>query len=188
MECGSSAIILWIPTESRVSSPSGVSGFWLVGVPATLPQSGSFANHSKLFIHFSYVICALTYCIIELVLVLSYIRSHIWGSIKYSGTRCGDYYLVPRRLTTLIMRKILDSAVDEVSEALSMHVAPLTIWIVVVPVGVTVLLGLCNPPRSWPGMVGLSLLGFTIAPCVDSLLCYKLIRRPKSILQDSPKI
>jgi hypothetical protein len=69
-----------------------------------------------------------------------------------------------------------------------MHVAPLAIWIVVVPIGVTVLLGLCNPPRSWPGMVGPSLLGFTIAPRVDSLLCYKLIRRPKSILQDSPKI
>jgi hypothetical protein len=29
---------------------------------------------------------------------------------------------------------------------------------------------------------------FTIVPCVDSLLCYRLIRRPKSILQDSPKI
>jgi hypothetical protein len=47
------------------------------------------------------------------------------------------------------MRRILYSAVDEVSEALSMHVAPLAIWIVVVPTGVTVLLGLHNPPRSW---------------------------------------
>jgi hypothetical protein len=69
-----------------------------------------------------------------------------------------------------------------------MHVAPLTIHIVVVPVGVTVLLGLCNPPRIWTGMVGPSLPGLTIAPCVDSLLCYRLIRRPKSILQDSHKI
>jgi hypothetical protein len=45
-------------------------------------------------------------------------------------------------------RKILDSAVDVVSEALSMRVAPPAIKIVVVPVGVTVLLGLCNLPRS----------------------------------------
>jgi hypothetical protein len=83
---------------------------------------------------------------------------------------------------------MLDSAVDDVLEALSMHVAPPAIRIVVVPVGVTILLGLCNPPHSWTGTVGPSLPGFTIAPCVDSLLCYRLIRRPKSILQDSPKI
>jgi hypothetical protein len=67
------------------------------------------------------------------------------------------------------------------------HGAP-AIRIVVVPVGVTVLLGLHNPPCCWTGTVGPSLPGFTIAPCVDSLLCYRLIRRPKSILQDSPKI
>jgi hypothetical protein len=66
----------------------------------------------------------------------------------YSGTQCGDYYLIPRRLTALIMRKILDCAVDVVSEPLSMHVAPPTIWTVMVPAGVTVLLGLHNPPRS----------------------------------------
>jgi hypothetical protein len=122
------------------------------------------------------------------VFVLSYIRSGVLGSIEYSGTRCGDYYLIPQRLTALIRWKILDSAVDVVSEALSMHVAPLTIRIVVVPTGVTVLLGLCNPPHSWTSTVGPSLPGLTIAPCVDSLLCYSLIRRPKSILQDSPQI
>jgi hypothetical protein len=66
----------------------------------------------------------------------------------YSATQCGNYYLIPRRLTALIRREILDSAVDVVSEALSMHVAPLAIRIVVVPAGVTVLLGLYNPPRS----------------------------------------
>jgi hypothetical protein len=54
----------------------------------------------------------------------------------------------------MIRRKILDSAVDEVSEALSVHVVPPAIWIIVVPAGVTVLLGLRNPPRSWTGMVG----------------------------------
>jgi K+ transporter len=88
----------------------------------------------------------------------------------------------------LIRQKILDSAVDVVSEALTMHVAPPAIRIVVVPAGVTVLLGLYNPPRSGTGTVGPSLPGLTIAPYVDSLLCYRLIRRPKSILQDSPKI
>jgi hypothetical protein len=69
-----------------------------------------------------------------------------------------------------------------------MHVAPLATQIVVVPAGVTVLLGLRNPPRSWIGTVGPSLSGLTIAPCVDSMLCYRLIKRPKPILQDSPKI
>jgi hypothetical protein len=69
-----------------------------------------------------------------------------------------------------------------------MHVAPPVIQIIMVPVGVTVMLELFNPPRSWTGMVGPSLPGITIAPCVDSLLCYRLIRRLKSILQDSPTI
>jgi hypothetical protein len=76
-----------------------------------------------LFIHCSYVICAFTYRIVELV-----------------------------------RRKILDSAVDEVSEALSMHMVPLAIQIVVVPAGVTVLLGLHNPPRSWTGTVAATLV------------------------------
>jgi hypothetical protein len=57
-------------------------------------------------------------------------------------------YLIPRRLTALIMWKILDSAVDVVSETLSMHEELPTIQIVVLPTGVRNLLGLCNPPRS----------------------------------------
>jgi hypothetical protein len=187
VKCGSSVGILWILTKSWLLSPSGVSGFWLVGIPATLPQSGWFVNHIKSFIHFSYVICAFTHRIVELMFVLSYIRSLVWGSIEYSGTQCDDYYLIPWRLTALIRRKILDSAVDEVSEALSMHVTPLVIRIVMIPTGVTVLLGLYNPPRSWIGTVGSSLPGFTIAPCVESLLCYRLIRWPKCIFQDSSK-
>jgi hypothetical protein len=96
--------------------------------------------------------------------------------------------LIPRRLTALIGWKILDSAIDEVSEALSMHVVPPAIQIVVVPTRVTVMLGIHNPQHRWTRTVGPSLPGFTIAPCVDSLFCYRLIRRPKSILQDSPKI
>jgi hypothetical protein len=58
----------------------------------------------------------------------------------------------------------------------------------VAPVGVTVLLGLNNPPRSWTGMVGPFLPGFTIAHYVDSLLCYRSIKQPKSIIQDSPEV
>jgi hypothetical protein len=63
---------------------------------------------------------------------------------------------------------------DEVSGALSMHTAPPTIRIVVVPTGVTVILGLHNPPRSWTGTVSPSLPSFIIAPCMDSLLCYRI--------------
>jgi hypothetical protein len=84
--------------------------------------------------------------------------------------------------------KVLDIAIEEVSGALSMHVAPPATWTIVVPTGVTVLLGLHNPPCSWTGTVGPSLPDFTIAPSLDSLLCYRLIRRPKSILQDSPEV
>jgi hypothetical protein len=39
----------------------------------TLPWSGRFTNYSKSFIRFSYVICAFTYRIVELVFVLLYI-------------------------------------------------------------------------------------------------------------------
>jgi hypothetical protein len=36
------------------------------------------------------------------------------------------------------------------------------------------MLELRNLPRSWTDMVGPSLHYFTIAPCVDSLLCYRI--------------
>jgi hypothetical protein len=49
-----------------------------------------------------------------------------------------------------------------------MHVAPPAIRFVVVPVGVTILSGLRNPPCNWSGTMGPFLPGFTIAPCVDS--------------------
>jgi hypothetical protein len=70
-------------------------------------------------------------------------------------------------LTALVKRKILNSAVDVVSEALSMRVAPPAIRTVVVSTEVTALLGHCNPPHIWTGMVGPSLIDFTIAPWVD---------------------
>jgi hypothetical protein len=69
-----------------------------------------------------------------------------------------------------------------------MHVVAPAIRIVVVLVGVIVLLGVHSPPHNWTGTVGPSLPGLTIAPYVDSLLCYRLIRRPMSIHQDNPKI
>jgi hypothetical protein len=69
-----------------------------------------------------------------------------------------------------------------------MHAAPPTIQIVVIPARVTVMLGLRNPPHSWTDTVGSSLPDFTIAPFVDSLLCYRSIRWPKSILHDSPEV
>jgi hypothetical protein len=55
-------------------------------------------------------------------------------------------------------------------------VATPAIWIVVVPAGVTVPLGLHNPPCSWTSMVGPSLPGFAISTCVDSLLCCKIVQ------------
>jgi hypothetical protein len=59
---------------------------------------------------------------------------------------------------------------------------------VVVPAGVTVLLGLHNPPRSWIGMVGPSLPGFTIALVWIPCCAIGFMRQPKSILQDSPEV
>jgi hypothetical protein len=55
-----------------------------------------------------------------------------------------------------------------------MHAVPLSIRIVVVAAGVTVILGLHNLPHSWTDMVGPSLPDFTIAHCVNSLLCYRI--------------
>jgi hypothetical protein len=84
-------------------------------------------------------------------------------------------------------QKVLDIAIDEVSGALSVHAVPPAIWTIVAPVGVTILLGLHNPPHSCTGTVDPSLPDFTIAPCVDSLLCYRSNRWPKSILQENPE-
>jgi hypothetical protein len=55
-------------------------------------------------------------------------------------------------------RMVLDITIDEVSGALSMHAVPPAIRTVVVPAGVTVLLGLCNPPCICTGTVGLTSL------------------------------
>jgi hypothetical protein len=96
------------------------------------------------------------------------------GDHLCSGTQCGDCTDPSEAFSLLWQRKVLDIAINEVSRTLSMHVMPSAIRIVVVPAGVIVLLGLRNPPRSWTGMVGPFLPGFTIAICVDSLLCYRI--------------
>jgi hypothetical protein len=68
-----------------------------------------------------------------------------------------------------------------------MHVVPSAIRTIVVPAGVTILLGLHNPSRSWTGTVGPSLPDFIIAPCVDSLMCYRLIRHLSLSFKTEPK-
>jgi hypothetical protein len=55
---------------------------WCIGILAChethiITSKWVFTNYSKSFICFSYVICAFTYHIVELVFVLSYIRSHV---------------------------------------------------------------------------------------------------------------
>jgi hypothetical protein len=71
--------------QNSVNSDSEptLESLWCIGVPACqdyptiLTQSGRFANHSKSFIRCSYVICAFTYRIVELVFVLLYIWSRV---------------------------------------------------------------------------------------------------------------
>jgi hypothetical protein len=126
---------------------------------------------------------------VELDIVFLYIRSHVWGIIYVVGPGVATVRTPQRPFPNDVHQwKVLDIAIDEVSGALSKHVAPRPYGLFVVPVGVTVLLVLHNASRSWTGMVGPSLPGFTIAPCVDSLLCYRSIRRPKSILRDSLEV
>jgi hypothetical protein len=91
-----------------------------------------------------------------------------------TSAQCDDCADLSKAIALRQQGKALDIAIDEVSGALSMHAVPLAIWIIVVPVGVTVLIGHRNPPHNWTGTVGPSLPGFTIAPCVDSLLCYRI--------------
>jgi hypothetical protein len=115
---------------------------------------------------------------VESDIVLLYIWSHVRRIIYAVGPRVATVQTPYRNFSCDIWRrKVLNIAIDEVSAALSMHAAPRPYGLFVVPVGVTVLLGLHNLPCSWTGMVGPSLPGFTIAPCVDSLLCYRSIRR-----------
>jgi hypothetical protein len=85
---------------------------------------------------------------VESDIVLLYIWSHIWGII-YAVEPGVVTIQTPQRPSRDVRQwKVLDIAIDEVSGVVSMHMVPLAIRTVVVPVGVTVLLGLRNPPRS----------------------------------------
>jgi hypothetical protein len=88
-----------------------------------------------------------------------------------NGTHCSDCTDPSEAFSLSRQGKVLDIAIDEVSGALSMHVELLTIRIVVVSAGVTILLGLHNPPHTWTGTVGPSLPGFTI-DMIELLLPY----------------
>jgi hypothetical protein len=96
------------------------------------------------------------------------------GDHLCSGTQFGNCTEPSKAFSLSRQWKVLDIAIDEISRALSMHVVPPAIQIRVVLARVTVLLRLHNPPSSWIGTVGPSLPIFTIAPCVDSLLCYRI--------------
>jgi hypothetical protein len=96
------------------------------------------------------------------------------GDHLCSGAKCGDCAEPSEIISLWWQGKVLHIAIDEESGALSMHVVPPAIWIVVVPARVAVMLGPRNPPCSWIDTVCPSLLGFTVAPCVHSLLCYRI--------------
>jgi hypothetical protein len=85
--------------------------------------------------------------------------------------------------------KVLDIAINVVSVVIvyALCVVGHTKYCVV-PAGVTVLLVLHNPPRSWTSMWAPPMSGGTIAPCVDSLLCYGSIIWPKPICQDRSEV
>jgi hypothetical protein len=125
---------------------------------------------------------------VESDIVLLYIWSCVWGFIYTVSSVWRLYRPLGGLPCDVRQRKVLDIAIDEVSGALFMHMVPPGLWTIVVPTGVTVLLGLHNPPCSWTSTVGPSLPDFTIAPFVDSLLCYRSINRPKSILQESLEV
>jgi hypothetical protein len=111
---------------------------------------------------------------VESDIVLLYIWSLVWWIIYAMGSSVAAVADPSEGISLRRRGKVLDIAIDEVSGALSMHAAPPVIRIIVVVVGVTVLLGHRNPPRSWTSTIGPSLPVFTIAPCVNSLLCYRI--------------
>jgi hypothetical protein len=126
---------------------------------------------------------------VESDIVLLYIRPCVWGIIHAVGLSV-EIVQTPWRPFPCDIRqwKILDIAIDELSGHCLCMRRPQPYRLFVVPAGVTVVLGLCNPPHSWTGMMGPSLPGITIAHCVDSVLSCRSIRWPKPIFQDSPDV
>jgi hypothetical protein len=67
----------------------------------------------------------------KLDIVLLYIRSRVWRIIYAVGPSVATTQTPQRPFPCDVrQRKVLDIAIDEVSGALSMHVAPPAIWIV----------------------------------------------------------
>jgi hypothetical protein len=125
-------------------------------IPEEIHEEGNYISYGRI-----------RYCLV--VYTFPYLRDHLC-----SGTQCGHCIDRSKAFSLCQQRKVLDIAINKVSGALSIHMASLATRIVVVPVGVIVLLRLHNPPRRWTGTVGPSLPGFTVAPFVDSLLCYRI--------------
>jgi hypothetical protein len=91
---------------------------------------------------------------VESDIVLLYIRSRVWGIIYAVGPGV-VIVQTPQQPFPCDVRqwKVLDIAIDKVSGASSMHTVPRPYKLIVVPAGVTVLLGIHKPPRSWTGTV-----------------------------------
>jgi hypothetical protein len=143
----------WLPTGWEALQPSE---------PHHSPDKATLSYYTK-----NESFARIGYCLV--VYTVPYLGDHLC-----SGTQCGDCTDPSKAFSLWWQGKVLDIAIDEVSGALSMHAVPPAIQIVVVPAGVTILLGLHNPPCNWIGMMSPSLPGFTIAPCVDSFLCYRI--------------
>jgi hypothetical protein len=86
---------------------------------------------------------------IESDIVLLYIRCHVWGIIYVVGPSVVTVY-TPRRPYPYDVQqwKVLDIAIDEVLGHCLCTRRPWTYKLFKVPVGVTVMLGLHNPPHS----------------------------------------
>jgi hypothetical protein len=82
---------------------------------------------------------------VESDIVLLYIRSRVWAIIFAVGPSVATVQTPQRPFPCDVwQRRVLDRAIDEVS---GMR-CPRPYGLFVVPAGVTVLLGLHNPPRS----------------------------------------
>jgi hypothetical protein len=106
-------------------------------------------DNSKLSNHFSYVICAFIYRMVELDIVLSYIRSRVWGIIYVVGPGVVTVQTPQRPFPCNVRQwKVLDIAIDAVLGHCLCTWRPRPYELFVVPAGVTGLLEPCNPPRS----------------------------------------
>jgi hypothetical protein len=127
-----------------------------------------FTNHIMVSIHFFYVICSFTYRTLEADIVLLDIWPLVWGPSRAVGSGVVTLTRYLGGLYLYVRWKVLDTAIDVVPGVI------VYTWGVVghteccvVSIGVTVILGLHNPPHSRIGTLAPPLSGGTIAPCVD---------------------